>query len=75
MALLIAVITVLIEGVAITINGCECPLTTLAEKCGAERGSVSDLFMPPVLARNLFKWSPYFFAGELVLLGVRYLTD
>ena len=71
-ALLVAVATIAIEGMVISLNGCQCPLTVLAEKYGAEKGSVTDLFMPPIVARNLFRWSPYIFAGELVLLGVRY---
>jgi hypothetical protein len=34
-------------------NGFVCPLTPLAERYGAERGSVSDIFLPDVVARNL----------------------
>mgnify|MGYP001608167261 FL=1 len=72
--LLIAIAAILIEGAAISLNKCQCPLTTLAEKHGAEKGSVADIFMPGIIARNLFKWSPFVFAGELILLGVRYFT-
>ena len=72
--LLVAITTICIEGVAISLNHWQCPLTTLAEKCGAEKGSVSDILMPEVVARNLFRWSPFLFAGELVLLGVRRFT-
>jgi len=72
--LLVAIVTILIEGAAISLNKCQCPLTTLAEKHGAEKGSVADIFMPGIIARNLFKWSPSIFAGELILLGFRYLT-
>jgi len=72
--LLIAIATILIEGAAISLNKWQCPLTTLAEKYGAEKGSVSDIFLPGVIARNLFKWSPAIFAGELVLLGIRHFA-
>ncbi len=34
-----------------------CPLTPLAEGLGAERGSVSDIFLPDALARTLPLWS------------------
>ncbi len=34
-----------------------CPLTPLAERLGAERGSVSDIFLPDLLARTLPIWS------------------
>jgi len=34
-------------------NGFVCPLTPLAQELGAERGSVSDLFLPDPIARHL----------------------
>lgn len=34
-------------------NGFVCPLTPVAERLGAQRGSVSDIFLPDVVARNL----------------------
>jgi Polyketide cyclase / dehydrase and lipid transport len=34
-------------------NGFRCPLTQVAERVGAERGSVSDIYLPPWFARNL----------------------
>jgi hypothetical protein len=43
-------------------NGFVCPLTPIAERYGAERGSVSDIFLPDVVARNL-TWG-----GSLVLV-------
>ncbi|MFC1953551.1 hypothetical protein ACFLWR_05425 [Chloroflexota bacterium] len=71
----VAVITITIEGTAILLNNWRCPLTTLAEKWGAKKGSVADLFMPDIIARNLFSWSPFVFIAELILLGVRYYYD
>jgi hypothetical protein len=41
------------ETLVFTANGFRCPLTGLAERYGAEKGSVTDIYLPPVLARNL----------------------
>ena len=73
-ALMVAVATILIEGAAISLNRWQCPLSSLAEKYGAEKGSVADIFLPGIIARNLFKWSPFVFGAELILLGVRHFT-
>lgn len=34
-------------------NGFRCPLTQVAERVGAERGSVTDIYLPRCFARNL----------------------
>jgi hypothetical protein len=34
-------------------NGFRCPLTQVAERLGAERGSVTDIYLPRPLAHNL----------------------
>lgn len=34
-------------------SGFRCPLTIVAERLGAERGSVTDIYLPRWLARNL----------------------
>lgn len=34
-------------------NGMKCPLTEVAESLGAESGSVTDIYLPGWLARNL----------------------
>jgi hypothetical protein len=34
-------------------NGFRCPLTQVAERVGAERGSVTDIYLPRWFARNL----------------------
>ena len=54
-------------------SGFRCPLTRLAERYGAERGSVTDTFLPKWFARNL----PVIHAPLLVLttyLHARNLT-
>ena len=44
-----------------------CPLTPLAERYGAKRGSVSDIFLPDVLARTLPVWSSALLATAAAL--------
>ncbi len=34
-------------------NGLRCPMTQLAERIGAEKGSVTDIYLPDWFARNL----------------------
>ncbi len=41
------------ESVTFLANGAHCPLTALAEKLGAERGSVTDVYLPRWFAHNL----------------------
>jgi hypothetical protein len=68
----VAIASILGEGLALLLNRGRCPLTTLAEKSGALRGSVTDLFLPAFIARNTFRFSTGLFVGEIVLLAVRY---
>ena len=69
-ALPLAISAVLINGLALLLNHGRCPLTTLAEKQGAEKGSVTDIFLPVWIARNVFRVSTVLFTAELVLLGI-----
>lgn len=41
------------ESMIFLANGGRCPLTGLAESLGAERGSVTDIYLPRWLAANL----------------------
>jgi hypothetical protein len=41
------------ETIVYAANGFRCPLTGLAEDLGAERGSVTDIFLPHWLASNI----------------------
>ena len=74
LVLLVAIVAVFIEGALLILNKWRCPLTILAENCGAEKGSVADIFLPAIIARNAFKWGTIVFAAELILLGIRYFT-
>jgi len=71
---LIAIVSILINGLLLLLNNGRCPFTTLAEKQGAEKGSITDIFLPDCIARNIFRVSFPFFIGELILLAVRYFT-
>ena len=73
--LIIAISAILIEGSALMLNHWRCPLTTLANKYGAEKGSVTDTFLPKWLARNVFKVSAVVFIASLILLGFGYSTN
>ena len=44
---------VVIECLVFLGNGARCPLTKVAENLGAESGSVTDIYLPGWLARNL----------------------
>jgi hypothetical protein len=48
-----------------------CPLTPIAERMGASRGSVSDIYLPDVAARTLPIWS----SALLVLAAVLHVRS
>ncbi len=49
----IAAAVVAAETVIFAGNGFRCPLTQVAERLGAEHGSVTDIYLPGWFARNL----------------------
>ena len=60
---------VAVEGVVWVANDRVCPLTPLAERYGAVSGSVSDLWLPDVVARTIPLWSiPLVGVGALLHL-------
>ena len=63
---------ILIDGLAIVLNHRRCPLTTLAERYGAENGAVTDIFLPAWAARHVFKFFTVLFAAEVIWLGSSY---
>ena len=70
--LLIPIISIAINGILLYFNNGRCPFTNLAEKYGAESGSVTDLFLPKFIADNIFRtFTPLFFIG-LTVIGLRY---
>jgi hypothetical protein len=50
-------------------NGFRCPLTGLAEDLGAESGSVTDIFLPDWLARNIANIYAPLYVVALILHG------
>jgi hypothetical protein len=44
---------VAVESLIFVANGCRRPLTQVAERLGADRGSVTDIYLPQKFARNL----------------------
>jgi hypothetical protein len=63
----IAVALIMLEGVALALAGWTCPLTLLAERQGAVRGSVADIFLPKWFADRIF---PICGTAYVVALGV-----
>jgi hypothetical protein len=53
----IAATAVGIEAIVFFANDRSCPLTPLTRRLGDERGSVSDIFLPDVVARTIPIWS------------------
>jgi hypothetical protein len=72
--LLIAIASILLNGILLLINRGRCPFTILAESHGAVKGSVTDIFLPDCIARNIFRVSFPFFIVELITLAVRYFA-
>ena len=67
----IALAIVLAEGLVLAINGWRCPLTTYAEKLGAPKGRVTDIFLPRWFADRTFTICGAVFAIACLLLLVR----
>ena len=72
--LLVAIGSILINGVVLMLNRWRCPLTTFAERRGAMKGSVTDIFLPDWMAPGVFRVAAILFPAELILLAFRYLT-
>ncbi len=69
----VAAVLVAAEGVVWIGNDRVCPLTPLAERYGSASGSVSDIWLPDVVARTIPQWSiPLVTFGLLLhLRGIR----
>ena len=50
----VSLAAVTVEAIIFVANGRECPLTVMVEDLGAEHGQVTDIFLPDVVARNIF---------------------
>jgi hypothetical protein len=59
-----AMAAIVVEGIVLLLNGGRCPLTDVAERLGADDGSVSDIFLPKWFADRIFP-----ICGTLYLVG------
>jgi hypothetical protein len=64
----IAIALLAVESVVLAASGWTCPLTLLAERRGAVRGAVADLFLPRWLADRIFPVCGSAYALALVLV-------
>ena len=67
----VAVGLLLVESVVLMVSGWTCPLTILAERQGALRGSVTDIFLPTWLADRIFPICGTLYGIALVLIAWR----
>jgi hypothetical protein len=67
----VAVGLVLVESVVLAASGWTCPLTILTERLGAERGSVTDIFLPKWFADQIFPICGTTYAVALMLILLR----
>lgn len=67
----VAVCLLLVESIVLVASGWTCPLTLLAERRGALRGSVSDIFLPQWLADRIFPLCGTMYAVALAILLFR----
>ncbi len=67
----VAVGLLLVESVVLIVSGWTCPLTILAERQGALRGSVTDIFLPMWLADRIFPICGTLYGIALVLIAWR----
>ena len=70
----IAVALVAVESVVLAAFRWTCPLTVLAERLGAVRGSVTDIFLPKWAADRIFPVCGTTFVLALVVLLVRLIA-
>jgi hypothetical protein len=70
---LLAIISILLNGLLLLLNKGRCPFTIMAENQSATKGSVTDIFLPDCVARNIFRVATPLFIIELILLALCYL--
>jgi hypothetical protein len=65
-----AMVSIVVEGAALLLNGGVCPLRTWAEQLGDARGSVTDIFLPRWLADRIFTLcTPLYLIGCALVLA------
>ena len=71
----VAVGLVLLESAILVASGWTCPLTLLAERQGAVRGSVTDIFLPKWFADRIFPICGTLYGVALVVIVLRLLRQ
>lgn len=71
----VALILVVIEAIVIVVNDWRCPLADLAERIGAEEGSVTSIFLPDWLAGRVFQICTPLATIAILVLGFRLALD
>lgn len=69
----IALASLLVESAVMLFNNWQCPLRGWAEALGAERGSVTDIFLPRWLADRIFTLCTPLYAVGFIGVTIRYL--
>lgn len=69
-----ALLIVFIEGLVLLYFDWQCPLTVLAERQGADSGSVADLFLPKFFADHLFQISGAAYVITVLLVLFRWFS-
>jgi hypothetical protein len=69
-----ALAIILVESLILMALGWKCPLTTLAERMGAENGSVAEYFMPQWFADRTFPIFGTIYVVACALVGWRALA-
>jgi hypothetical protein len=69
-----AVALVAVESIVLVSCGWKCPLTILAERLGAKRGAVTDIFLPKWFADRIFPICGTTFLIATLILAIRLLN-
>lgn len=69
----VAVGLLLVESIVLATAGWICPLTLLAERQGAPRGSVADIFLPKWFADRIFPICGSLYVIALAIICLRLL--
>jgi hypothetical protein len=67
----VAVGLLFVESVVLALSGWTCPLTILAERRGAVRGSVADIFLPRWFADRIFPICGTLYGIALLMIVLR----
>ena len=67
----VAVGLLFVESVVLVVSGWTCPLTILAERRGAVRGSVTDIFLPRLFADRIFPICGTLYGLALLIIVLR----